>query len=837
MLLSSTRRRPAGYVIALLVAALGGIGSAFAQGLGAGPGRFVDIVELTDHDDQADIVVQFTCSLRYLTHQPASEGKELRIQLQPLGDCGIAPGAPVAGELPALSGGGNIVTAARVESDVPGQVTLSFSFKKSERYVLAQSVDPRSLRLRLIDRARGRGKILLNEPSEGVNAYAVNLESQPKDFDPAAVALAHDRLKVPVFVGQAVVDGQTWYRLRAGPFDKRADADRLLATALADYPRAWLAIGDDSATTSGGASEVLPSVERIGADPALEPAARSTLMSDARKALSGHDYPKAIALLTKLQRQPEFPERAAMQELLGLARERSSQLAQAKAEYQEYLRRYPTGEAADRVARRLAVLRAASTQENAGTRGGNGSQVTGWNLSGGVGQMYRNDTQTLSSTTTLVNAGPIPTAAQTQSQNALYTDFDLLARRRGERWDMLARISAGYAKDFAGASATTTGNSSKRISFASFEMANRNLGLLGRIGRQSLNAGGVLGAFDGVYTSWQFLPAIGVNVAAGYPVELANATIQTARRFWAIALPVTPKGAHWDASLYYTNQTFEGVKDRSAAGLQARLLFPHASLSALVDYDVYFKSLNAAALLGTLQLPDRWNLSFDAEKRNAPVITARNALIGLQFTTIPALQAALEQQQGLFGPALNSAIAELARERTAVTSIYSLTATRPLGQRFQFAATVSASSIGATPPSSIAGVQIFGVPGQPASGTELQYQAQIYGSNIWHEGDFNVLSAAYGNTEVGKLSSLAATSRFPIGGAWRLGPRLTVEQQQLLTDGSKEFSFLPSALLDFQRGRRLLQFEAGGQLGKRNSQVQTQNTKRYYVSLSYRIGF
>jgi len=44
-------------------------------------------------------------------------------------------------------------------------------------------------------------------------------------------------------------------------------------------------------------------------------------------------------------------------------------------------------------------------------------------------------------------------------------------------------------------------------------------------------------------------------------------------------------------------------------------------------------------------------------------------------------------------------------------------------------------------------------------------------------------------------------------------------------------------LLDYQHGRRLLQFEAGGQLGKRDSTLQTQNTKRYYVSLAYRIGF
>ena len=52
------------------------------------PARLVDLVEVTAHDEQTDVAVQFNCSMRYVTHLPASEGSELRIQLLPLGDCG-----------------------------------------------------------------------------------------------------------------------------------------------------------------------------------------------------------------------------------------------------------------------------------------------------------------------------------------------------------------------------------------------------------------------------------------------------------------------------------------------------------------------------------------------------------------------------------------------------------------------------------------------------------------------------------------------------------------------------------------------------------------------------
>src|ERR1700756_4362410 len=138
--------RPARLLAAASVTLLA-TGLAYAQIGTAGPGRLVDIVEVTDHDEQVDVTVQFNCSVRYITHLPASEGAEVRVQLQPLPDCGIVPGSQIASELPPVSGGAGIVTAVRVEGDVPGQITLVFDFKKSERFVLAQGVDPRGLRM------------------------------------------------------------------------------------------------------------------------------------------------------------------------------------------------------------------------------------------------------------------------------------------------------------------------------------------------------------------------------------------------------------------------------------------------------------------------------------------------------------------------------------------------------------------------------------------------------------------------------------------------------------------------------------------------------------------
>ena len=80
------------------------------------------------------------------------------------------------------------------------------------------------------------------------------------------------------------------------------------------------------------------------------------MLADAEMAIKAGENHHAIQLLTKGISFPENDLTPRMQELLGLTRERKSQQAQARAEYEEYLRRYPTGEGADRVRQRLASL-------------------------------------------------------------------------------------------------------------------------------------------------------------------------------------------------------------------------------------------------------------------------------------------------------------------------------------------------------------------------------------------------------------------------------------------------------------------------------------------------
>ena len=111
-------------------------GAALAQ-ISVTANRLVDVIQVDDHENQADVTMVFSCSMRFVTNVPANEGKEVRIQFVPLPDCRVSPFGQIPAEIPPLSGGTNIVTGARVESLGPGQITLTLTFAKNERFVIA----------------------------------------------------------------------------------------------------------------------------------------------------------------------------------------------------------------------------------------------------------------------------------------------------------------------------------------------------------------------------------------------------------------------------------------------------------------------------------------------------------------------------------------------------------------------------------------------------------------------------------------------------------------------------------------------------------------------------
>jgi hypothetical protein len=306
----------------------------------------------------------------------------------------------------------------------------------------------------------------------------------------------------------------------------------------------------------------------------------------------------------------------------------------------------------------------------------------------------------------------------------------------------------------------------------------------------------------------------------GMPVDNSGNGIETDRRFETLAVDFAPALSHWDTSVYVTQQRNDGLRDRQAVGAQVQYARPNASVVSYVDYDTAYQSLNALVLLGTLQLPDRWQLTLDLEHRNAPLIMTENALIGQSVTTLNDLEKIYSEQQ----------IADLARDRTPVLSTYSASALKQLGERFQAIFDVFYTKLSDTPASG--GVEAF----TGTQGNDISYQVQLLGSSLLRTNDFNQFIVRYDTTPTYNVVGWQFISRYPLFGAWRIGPRMLF--QRTTTDtGYTSIFYAPYGHLDYQRHGHVLEIEGGAEIGKNPAGLQIGNTTRLFISIGYRINF
>ena len=770
-------------------------------------GRLVDAVDVTERDGRVDISLIFGCGLRYLTHTPASEGDTLQIRLIPLPDCGDVSSI-VLGPAP-LFDAGRMVQAIDFDRLTGREIIINVHFLAKETFVLAPTADSHGLRIRLL-RAESRGAhVYIGEAAQPPATYAINLDSSQQPFDAEAVKRAREAItSAPVYVSEYQLGDQKWYRLRAGPISSEADARKVLMSARGAYPKAWLAIGDDEALNAPSSEEngtvVLPTLPQVNASMTQQDI--DATLDKAKKAFAHKDYPAAIPLLTKVLEQPEFPRRAEAQELMGLARERNRQLAHAKAEYEEYLRRYPDGKAVKRVKERLRALAWATRPSRTGASGV-GEEESPWRVYGGLSQIYRHDTSQVENPAL---------STDLTTQNALLNDVDLVARRRGERFDFATRLTAGYVKDML----SDGPGDQTRVNLAYVEFGDREIDWSARFGRQTRSSDGLFGTFDGLYAGYQLRPQIRLNASIGYPVESTRDGLVTGRQFAGLSLNLGPFASAWDFSLYSIFQTLEGNTDRRAVGTEIHYFKPGRTLVALVDYDIYFQDLNAALAIGTLELPGRWTLTANIDHRRSPPLTLRNSLIGQP----------VENFDDLLNLFPVSTLEQLARDRTADTDLYSVSISRPFGERWQWSLDYSSFTASGTPASG-------GVDAVPDLGSESAISLQGIASSLFGGSDLSSIALRRQTGPTVDTDSFGISTRFPIGGAWRLGPQLRIDRREFATDGSEQMLYAPTLRLDLQTRHVLFECEGGADFGRRDLAGSVEKTTRYYFSLGYRMNF
>ena len=537
---------------------------------------------------------------------------------------------------------------------------------------------------------------------------------------------------------------------------------------------------------------------------------RRSLLHSAQEAVEKHDYPKAVELLERLLRQPEYPGRADAQELMGLARERAGQLTQAKAEYQAYLDRYPDGPGAARVRGRLQALIAASLKPK--STGEFGAPTSGgWGAAGSVAVAYQYGREQ-------TNSGGVTTS--TTAVNGALVYADVLVRDRGQRFDFTGRVDGGYTQNLVAG----TGGNQDRTTAAFVEVTDGSLGITGRIGRQALASQGIIGLFDGLFVGYRVNDRWAVSGAAGYPAYTSYSAFGTQQRFATVSAEYSPWRT-WIFDTYFFNQTDGGFTDRRSIGVQARYAQAGRTAVVLADYDIAFHELNSATLIGNIGAVRSWVFGIDADHRRSPLLELSNALIGQNAADLNALAHEFTPSQ----------MRQLALDRTSLSDTLVLSASRPFGERWQFLLDVAALRLGGTPASG-------GVDATASTGLDKNAALQIAGSSVLQASDLQILGLRFDDSPQARSVTVSWDGRFVLPGAWRFGPRFAVEELNEPQLGGRQRLYLPEVRSDWTGRRTVFELIAGYQLQRLVQQGATQQSgtldqRSLYVSATYRVRF
>lgn len=730
--------------------------------------RSLSNVKVSAHDGCTLLKVGFNFRIRYVGHSPQSTGQDLRILVRAL-DPGQAASEAIT----------------RRESLRPPQIK-SVSIKAIE-----YDVDPAGGPALLVQ----FGAPAMFEVAQGADFESIVIAVSGKTRGPACK---------PVF---PEADGGGW----------AAKIERKQASGAMDAsPRMGPPPREKSRPASGGGTE--------------DARATGAALDEARAALKKGKPETAAKILLKALSRPENRYSAEAQELMGLARQRLGDLAEAQAEYEDYLQRYPAGDGAERVRQRLAGVTTAKAEapeklnatgaepQRRGrfTKARDGSES--WSLSGSASQFYIRD----DSFHTLRDPS-LPPDFSTDAddhrvhQNELLSGLDVVGTWRSDDWMWKLRFSGTEEHDF-------SDEEGEIVSVAALyvEAATRDLDGDVRVGRQTRNTGGVLGRFDGALVNWQAVPWLGFSVVGGSPVlRRSDEPFKDDKYFYGASVDLRPFGNAFDLTLFGIEQRDRDYLDRQAIGFETRYLSPWLAAFTTVDYDVHFQDFNAAIANATWTLEDRSTINAGVEYRHSPYLSTWTALQGQPFLTLYDLLKARSVED----------VEQLAADRTATYKAATAGYARPLTEHLQWSADVTVAETSGT-------IASGGVGATLSTGTEIYYGTQIVATDAWSAGDMYIAGIRFVDRDESDLYVLDLNSRYPVSEALRVGPRLRLGYQVGRRDDAVEYSVLPSVLLNYYMTRDMsFEFEVGAKWTDTERARVTEEDTELFLTIGYRYDF
>lgn len=622
-----------------------------------------------------------------------------------------------------------------------------------------------------------------NVAAASATGYSIVLASAPGKNLKWTTKKSHLFKGRTIYIEQTMIKGSPWERLCLGFFENRKQATSLSKEIQGIYPGAWiqkssaknitytLKAPEPAQASVTKASVVIPTNSSTLSEKQLD-----SLMQRARQDIKTKKYSSAIRYLTAVITAGDHKYSREALELLGQARQRNGQYAHAIDIYEKYLTQYPDGEASDRVRQRLVGLQTASKGPRDELRMSteDKNDITSY---GTLSQRYRS------------NIAETDDIGNITNMSQLFTYFNSTTLQRTAKFDHRYQFTADDVYDFTD---SDDGNVFRFIE-TYYELSYRKTGTSGKFGRQQIRIGGLLKRFDGLSAGYQFTPEMRLNFLGGFPVDIDNkSSINQHKTFYGFTFETGTFLKHWDMNLFYFDQTVDGLTDFNSVGTEVRYFDNRTSVFGMIDYDVFYKEVNALQLNANVLLDFGTTVYLNSFLRKSPLLATSNALIGQQESTIEELKEVLNIEQ----------IYQLARDRTANSQTVTIGGSQPMSERFQATADITFSQVDET-------VASGGVPATASTGTNYFFSTQLVGNNLMVKHDTSVLGLRYYSTAASDTISLIANMRFPITRNWRINPRLQFDtrnftddrsQQRLLALLRTDYRYLNKVRLDFEIG-------------------------------------
>ena len=545
----------------------------------------------------------------------------------------------------------------------------------------------------------------------------------------------------------------------------------------------------------------------------------AALLRTAREALLSGATQTAIDTFGRVLDLP--PNRASReaQALIGDARLKAGDTGRARAEFDAFLRLYPTGADSDRVRATLAQLSQTGTTTTAGADGSRPKSTT--TLTGSISSFYYGGQSKVRSQEfqeSVIGGLPQLVSDATLSgtdQSQLVSSVDVNWRHRDAETEQRFVFRDTYSKDFDRPDKTRN-----KLTSLYYDQRSFTYGTSFRVGRQTPLGGGVLGRFDGVQAGYSFKPRWKASVVAGVPTD---DLLATRRHFYGLSVDAEALTPKLGGSLFLIEQKIDGLVDRRAVGSDLRYFDGGVSVIGQLDYDVLLKGLNIASVQGTWQRADNTVFNLLLDQRKTPLLTLGNTLFFSGGT-------AQRITDLINAGATASDLRQQVRDTTAVSTQGAVGVTTPLTPQWQVGTDLRYTNTGA-----IAPVPVLLPQGQASSGDIWSFSAQLIGTNLYSSRDTHVVIANFisGPTFQGQLLSYNNSSL--------VGPGLQVEPsfkfyRQVSNDNVVSTRWSPGLRLTWRVRQEIsLESEVSVENSKTTSPTRNESASRtfYYVGGRY----